>query len=95
MSAGVADRGRASHQRRRASRPRRPHTAHCRQCRRGPSAQTTRTLTQTQRGGAGLTCQRARGLTNNVIIDTLWCGFDTRNQAGDVVTKTATAISQA
>lgn len=56
---------------------------------------TTMATTQTQTDGRGSTCQRAIGLANNVIIDTLWCGFDTTTQASDIVNKTAAAISQA
>lgn len=56
---------------------------------------TTLTNTQTQASGAGFTCQRALGLANNVIIDTLWCGYDTTSQASDIVDKTTGAISQA
>lgn len=56
---------------------------------------TTLAITQTQADGEGFTCQRALGLANNLIIDTLWCGFDTTSQASDIVTKTTAAISQA
>ena len=35
------------------------------------------------------------GYCNNVIIETLWCGFDTANQGGEVVNKIAAAVSQA
>ncbi|OJZ66808.1 hypothetical protein BRW65_26690 [Mycobacterium paraffinicum] len=56
---------------------------------------TTLTNTQTQASGEGFTCQRALGLANNVIVDTLWCGFDTTSQASDIVAKTTGAISQA
>jgi PknH-like extracellular domain len=52
----------------------------------------TLTITQTLDGGAGFACQRAMGVRNNVIIDTLWCGFDTTNQAGEVVAKIAAAV---
>jgi PknH-like extracellular domain len=51
-------------------------------------------ITQTLGGGKGFACQRAIGVRNNIIIDTLWCGFDTTNQAGDVVAKIATAVEQ-
>jgi hypothetical protein len=30
---------------------------------------------------------------NNVVIDTLWCGFDTTGQAGQVVAKIAAGVS--
>jgi hypothetical protein len=33
------------------------------------------------------------GLRNNVIIDTLWCGFDTTTQAAQVVGQIASAVS--
>ena len=56
---------------------------------------TTLVTTQTQPGGRGPTCQRAMGLANNVIIDTLWCGFDTSSQASDIVSKTSASISNA
>ncbi len=56
---------------------------------------TTLATMQTQPGGRGPTCQRAIGLANNVIIDTLWCGFDTTSQASDIVSKTTATISQA
>lgn len=59
------------------------------------ASETTLTATQTQLDSDGFTCQRAMGLANNVIIDILWCGFDTTGQAGDIVTKTTGAISQA
>lgn len=49
-------------------------------------------LVQTLDGGHGFACQRALGVRNNIIIDTLWCGFDTTNQAGDVVSKIASAV---
>lgn len=55
----------------------------------------TLSATQTQVGSDRFTCQRAMGLVNNVIVDTLWCGFDTAGQASDIVTKTTAAISQA
>jgi hypothetical protein len=41
----------------------------------------------------GYNCQRAMGLRNNVIIDTLWCGFGTTSQAAQVVGKIAAAVS--
>jgi len=53
---------------------------------------TTLSLVQTLDGGHGFACQRAVGVRNNIIIDTLWCGFDTANQAGEVVTKIAAAV---
>lgn len=56
---------------------------------------TTLAATQTQPGGRGPTCQRAIGLANNVIIDTLWCGFDTTSQASDIVAKTTASVSNA
>lgn len=56
---------------------------------------TTLATTQTQSPGRGPTCQRALGMANNVVIDTLWCGYDTTTQASDIVAKTTTAISQA
>lgn len=59
------------------------------------AAETTLSATQTQLSSDGFTCQRAMGLINNVIVDTLWCGFDTTSQASDIVTKTTAAISQA
>ncbi len=52
----------------------------------------TLSLVQTLDGGHGFACQRAVGVRNNIIIDTLWCGFDTTNQAGDVVSKIASAV---
>ena len=56
-------------------------------------ATTDNTLTATQLPSFanGYTCQRAMGLRNNVIIDALWCGFDTTTQAGEVVTKISAA----
>lgn len=59
------------------------------------ASEATLTATQTQLGTDGFTCQRAMGLANNVIVDTLWCGFDTTTQASDIVAKTTGAISQA
>jgi hypothetical protein len=59
------------------------------------TSEATLTITQTQRASRGLTCQRAKGLANNVIIDTLWCGFDTASQASDIVAKTVDAIAEA
>ncbi|WP_080712116.1 sensor domain-containing protein [Mycobacterium kansasii] len=56
---------------------------------------TTLATTQNQVNGRGLICQRAMGLANNVIIDTLWCGFDTSSQASDIVSKTAASIVNA
>lgn len=57
---------------------------------------TTMATTQTQPGGRGATCQRAMGMTNNVIIDAIWCGVDgTTTQASDIVAKTTSVISQA
>ncbi|BBZ73098.1 hypothetical protein MPRS_41910 [Mycobacterium paraseoulense] len=56
---------------------------------------TTLATTQTQPGGRGASCQRAMGLANNVIVDTLWCGFGTTSEASDIVSKTTAAISQA
>jgi hypothetical protein len=53
---------------------------------------TSLSLVQTLDGGHGFACQRALGVRNNIIIDTLWCGFDTANQAGDVVSKIASAV---
>ena len=53
---------------------------------------TTLSIVQTLDGGHGFACQRGVGVRNNVIIDTLWCGFDTTNQAGEVVTKIAAAV---
>jgi hypothetical protein len=55
---------------------------------------TTLSIVQTLGGGKGFACQRAMGVRNNVIIDTLWCGFDTANQGGDVVAKIAAAVEQ-
>ncbi|OBG19259.1 hypothetical protein A5764_16540 [Mycobacterium sp. 852002-51057_SCH5723018] len=55
---------------------------------------TTLSIVQTLGGGKGFACQRAMGVRNNIIIDTLWCGFDTANQAGDVVAKIAAAVQQ-
>lgn len=56
---------------------------------------TTLATTQTQPDGRGPTCQRAMGLANNVIIDTLWCGFDTSSQASEIVSKITASISNA
>ncbi|HTY32898.1 sensor domain-containing protein [Mycobacterium sp.] len=53
---------------------------------------STLSLVQTLDGGHGFACQRAVGVRNNIIIDALWCGFDTANQAGDVVSKIASAV---
>ncbi|OBH07006.1 MULTISPECIES: sensor domain-containing protein [unclassified Mycobacterium] len=53
---------------------------------------TTLSLVQTLDRGRGFACQRAVGVRNNIVIDTLWCGFDTGNQAGDVVNKIASAV---
>jgi hypothetical protein len=49
-------------------------------------------IVQTLDAGHGFACQRAIGVRNNIIIDTLWCGFDTANQAVDVVTRIAAAV---
>jgi hypothetical protein len=51
-------------------------------------------IVQTLGGGKGFTCQRAMGVRSNIVIDSLWCGFDTANQAGDVVAKIAAAVEQ-
>lgn len=56
---------------------------------------STLAILQTQPSGRGPTCQRAIGLVNNVVVDTLWCGFDTTTQATDIVSKTTAVISQA
>jgi PknH-like extracellular domain len=56
------------------------------------STDTTLSLVQTLDAGRGFSCQRALGVRNNVIIDTLWCGFDTTDQAGEVVNKIAAAV---
>ena len=63
----------------------------------GESAATDTMLTirQTLDGVDGFACQRAMGARNNIIIDTLWCGFDTTNQAAEVVAKIAAAVPQA
>lgn len=53
---------------------------------------STLSLVQTLDAGRGFSCQRAVGVRNNVIIDTLWCGFDTADQAGEVVNKIAAAV---
>lgn len=53
---------------------------------------TTLSIVQTLDAGRGFSCQRAMGVRNNVIIDTLWCGFDTADQAGEVVNKIAAAV---
>ncbi|WP_375487128.1 sensor domain-containing protein [uncultured Mycobacterium sp.] len=53
---------------------------------------TTLSMMQTREGGQGLACQRARGVRNNVIIDTMWCGFDAADQAAQVVTKIAADV---
>jgi hypothetical protein len=58
------------------------------------TTETTLSMVQTMRGG-GLACQRAMGLVNNVIVDTLWCGLDTIDQASQVITKIAAAATQA
>ncbi|MCV7100768.1 sensor domain-containing protein [Mycobacterium palustre] len=55
---------------------------------------TSLSIVQTLSGGKGFACQRAMGVRNNIVIDTLWCGFDTANQAGDVVAKIAAAVEQ-
>jgi hypothetical protein len=49
-------------------------------------------IVQTLGAGHGFACQRAMGVRNNVVIDTLWCGFDTTNQAVDVVTRIAAVV---
>ncbi|ORA83289.1 sensor domain-containing protein [Mycobacterium malmoense] len=59
------------------------------------TSDTALTIMQTLDGVDGFACQRAMGVRNNIIIDALWCGFDTTNQAGEVVTKIAAAVSQA
>ena len=59
------------------------------------ATETTLTMAQTMQNSNGIVCQRAIGLANNVIIDTMWCGFDTADQAGQVVTKITDTISQA
>lgn len=56
------------------------------------ATETTLSLVQTLEAGHGFACQRAVGVRNNIIIDTLWCGFDTNNQAGEVVTRIAAAV---
>jgi hypothetical protein len=56
---------------------------------------TTLSLRQTRVGDSGFVCQRAMGLANNVIIDTVWCGSDTTDQAGKVVATLSAAITQA
>ncbi|OBH11207.1 sensor domain-containing protein [Mycobacterium sp. E1747] len=56
---------------------------------------STLAIVQTQPSGRGPSCQRALGLVNNVIVDTLWCGSDTTTQASDIVSKTTAAIAQA
>ncbi|WP_082964087.1 sensor domain-containing protein [Mycobacterium sp. E796] len=53
---------------------------------------STLSLVQTLDAGRGFSCQRAMGVRNNVVIDTLWCGFDTTDQAGEVVNKIAAAV---
>jgi hypothetical protein len=58
------------------------------------ASDTTLSIVQTLGGGKGFACQRALGVRNNIVIDTLWCGFDTANQAGDVVAKIAAAVEQ-
>ncbi len=60
----------------------------------GSVVATETTLSMEQSLGRSV-CQRAMGLANNVIIDTLWCGLDTSNQGSQVVTKIADEISQA
>jgi PknH-like extracellular domain len=55
--------------------------------------ENTLTATQIPNFSDGYTCQRAMGLRKNVIIDTLWCGFGTTNQAAQVVGKIAAAAS--
>lgn len=55
--------------------------------------ENTLTATQIPSFSDGYTCQRAMGLRNNVIIDVLWCGFGTTNQAAEVVGKIAAAVS--
>jgi len=55
---------------------------------------TQLSIVQTLDGGKGFACQRALGVRNNIIIDALWCGFDTANQAVDVVTKIAAAVQE-
>jgi hypothetical protein len=55
--------------------------------------ENTLTATQIPNFSDGYTCQRAMGLRNNVIIDVLWCGFGTTNQAAQVVGKIAAAVS--
>ncbi|BBZ52006.1 sensor domain-containing protein [Mycobacterium heidelbergense] len=58
------------------------------------STDNTLAIMHTLGGGDGFACQRAMGVRNNVIIETLWCGFDTVNQAGEVVAKIAAAVPQ-
>ena len=53
---------------------------------------TTLSIVQTLDAGHGFSCQRAMGARNNVVIDTLWCGFDTTDQAGKIVNKIAAAV---
>ena len=55
--------------------------------------ENTLTATQIPNFSDGYTCQRAMGLRNNVIIDTLWCGFGTTSQAAQIVGKIAAAVS--
>lgn len=57
------------------------------------TSDNTLSATQTPGSNSGYTCQRAMGLRNNVIIDTLWCGFGTTDQARQVVGKIADAVS--
>jgi hypothetical protein len=59
------------------------------------AGQTMLSIMQTREGGGGVACQRAMGLANNVIIDTLWCGSDTTDQAGEAVAKIAAGVAQA
>ena len=58
------------------------------------STETTLSMVQTRHGG-DLACQRALGLVNNVIVETEWCGFNTTDQADQVITKITAAATQA
>ncbi|OBK29011.1 hypothetical protein A5634_19080 [Mycobacterium asiaticum] len=45
------------------------------------------TLSMTQEGANGWECQRAMGVTNNVVVDVKACGFQITNQGAQIVDK--------
>lgn len=62
----------------------------------GATADTegTLTLTRALKNGAGMRCQRALAVRNNVAIDVSACRYDVTNQAVDIVNAIAAKIPQ-